>query len=426
MAGRRLTAILAADIAGYSTLMGENDLETVADLKGHQSAVLPMISGYNGRVIDTAGDGILAEFPSVFNAVKCAVAIQEVMRERNASVAPDRRMQFRIGVNQGDVLFDDNRIYGDGINIAARLEGLCEPGGICISSKVYDEIKGRFEIDYEDIGDQTLRNIASPVRVFRINLAGTPINRRRSPTSVRAWQDPRWLALILVVAIVLGSALTWWGLRSPPHGKDSTIFPQAGMAEQHSGKQEPSKSAAADREEHASAQVAVPAVSPSLPIAPLICGSGQVELSGKCVYPIASEERIRAQAVKQDIVVPATFGISEPDPSIPTELAAYVGAWGGENRWGGVGRQLILVVSYISSSGEAYGYYCQGPPNKNTENQSPAAYKSFVGSITKDGLQFDWGPSKFTFLRGKDDAMTGYVRGGPKGGVGSIKVQRLN
>ena len=155
MGGRRLTAILAADIAGYSALMGASDVDTLADLKGHQSAVLPLIAGYNGRIIDTAGDGILAEFPSVFNAVKCAIAIQEVMSERNASVAPERRMQFRIGINQGDVLFDEERIYGDGINIAARLEGICEPGGICISGKVYEEIKGRFEIHYEDIGDQT-------------------------------------------------------------------------------------------------------------------------------------------------------------------------------------------------------------------------------------------------------------------------------
>jgi len=115
MGGRRLTAILAANIAGYSSLMGENETDTVAALKGHQSVVLPMIAGFGGRVIDTAGDGILAEFGSVLNAVKCAIAVQETMLERNASVAPDRRMQFRIGINQGDVLFDNERIFGDGI-----------------------------------------------------------------------------------------------------------------------------------------------------------------------------------------------------------------------------------------------------------------------------------------------------------------------
>ena len=148
MGGRRLTAILAADIAGYSALMGENEIDTVTALKGHQSIILPMISDFGGRVIDTAGDGILAEFASVLNAVKCAVAVHETTLERNASVAPDRRMQFRIGINQGDVLFDEERIFGDGINVAARLEGLCEPGGICISGKVYEEIKNRFQIRY--------------------------------------------------------------------------------------------------------------------------------------------------------------------------------------------------------------------------------------------------------------------------------------
>ena len=118
-----------------------------AALKGHQSIILPMISDFGGRVIDTAGDGILAEFASVLNAVKCAVAVQETMLERNASVAPDRRMQFRIGINQGDVLFDEERIFGDGINVAARLEGLCKPGGICISGKVYEEIRTGFKFD---------------------------------------------------------------------------------------------------------------------------------------------------------------------------------------------------------------------------------------------------------------------------------------
>jgi adenylate cyclase len=133
---RRLSAILAADIAGYSALMGADEARTVRDLKGHQAVVLPMIGEFAGRIIDTAGDGILAEFPSVVNAVECAVAIQTAMAERNATVEPARRMQFRVGVNFGDVVHDDVRIYGDGINVAARLEGIAEAGGICISSKV--------------------------------------------------------------------------------------------------------------------------------------------------------------------------------------------------------------------------------------------------------------------------------------------------
>src|SRR4030095_14054304 len=126
---RRLAAILAADIPGYSALMGADEANTVRSLKGHQTVVLPMIKEHGGRIIDTAGDGILAEFVSVVNAVECAVAIQRVMAQRNADVEEAGRMRFRIGINQGDVVFDDSRVYGDGVNVAARLENLAEPPG---------------------------------------------------------------------------------------------------------------------------------------------------------------------------------------------------------------------------------------------------------------------------------------------------------
>jgi adenylate cyclase len=169
---RRLSAILAADIAGYSTLMSADEARTVRDLKGHQAVVLPMIGEFAGRIIDTAGDGILAEFPSVVNAVECALAIQSKMAERNAAIEPDRRMQFRLGINIGDVVYDGARIYGDGINVAARLEGIAEAGGICISGKVYEEISGRIDLSCLDIGEQQLKNIARPVRAYRVRLDG--------------------------------------------------------------------------------------------------------------------------------------------------------------------------------------------------------------------------------------------------------------
>ena len=181
---RRLAAILAADIAGYSGLMGADEEATVRDLKAHQSVILPLIADFGGRVIDTAGDGILAEFASVLNAINCAVAIQRNMAERNASVPPERRMQYRIGVNQGDVIFDDARIFGDGINVAARLESIAEAGGICLSGKVYEEVEGKFDLACEDLGPQQLKNIARPVRVYRIDgraLAGTAPQVESSP-----------------------------------------------------------------------------------------------------------------------------------------------------------------------------------------------------------------------------------------------------
>ena len=183
---RRLVAILAADIAGYSALMGADEARTVRDLKGHQATVLPMVDEFGGRVIDTAGDGILAEFPSVVNALECAVAIQSKMAERNAGAKPEQCMEFRIGVNIGDVVYDEARIYGDGINVAARLEAIAEPGGICISSKVYEEVSGRIDLAYQDIGEQQFKNIARPVRVYRVLLSKTRTGAEYRLTTILA------------------------------------------------------------------------------------------------------------------------------------------------------------------------------------------------------------------------------------------------
>jgi TolB-like protein/Tfp pilus assembly protein PilF len=168
---RRLAAILAADIAGYSALMGASEEATVRDLKAHQAVVLPMIAKHGGNVIDTAGDGILAEFPSVVNAVECAVALQKVMAERNVTVPAERQMQYRIGVNLGDVIHDGQRVYGDGVNIAARLEGLAEPGGICISGEAFAQVQRKLLMQFVDIGEHQLKNITAPIRVYRIDTA---------------------------------------------------------------------------------------------------------------------------------------------------------------------------------------------------------------------------------------------------------------
>jgi class 3 adenylate cyclase/pimeloyl-ACP methyl ester carboxylesterase len=172
--GRRLAAILAADIAGYSRLMGEDEGATVRDLKGHQAVVLPLVGQHGGRIIDTAGDGILAEFPSVIGATECAIEIQAVMTTRNADVPEPRRMRFRIGINLGDVIHDETRIYGDGINIAARLEGIAEPGGICISRQVFDQVNRAVNAAFQALGPQSLKNIAQPVDVFAL----TPSDQR--------------------------------------------------------------------------------------------------------------------------------------------------------------------------------------------------------------------------------------------------------
>jgi len=165
---RRLAAILAADIVGYSALMGADEARTVRDLKAHLAVVLPMVSAHGGRVIDTAGDGILAEFGSVVDAVECAVAMQKAMTTRNAEIEVGRQMRFRIGINIGDVIHDETRLYGDGVNVAARLESVAEPGGICISGAVYDQVRNKLPLNVTDLGLQSLKNIADLVRVYRI------------------------------------------------------------------------------------------------------------------------------------------------------------------------------------------------------------------------------------------------------------------
>jgi class 3 adenylate cyclase/pimeloyl-ACP methyl ester carboxylesterase len=183
---RKLVAILAADIAGYSALMGSNEARTVSDLKAHQAVVLPMLGQFGGRLIDTAGDGILAEFSSVVSALECAVAIQNTMAQRNAPLEQSRRMQFRMGVNIGDVIYDAERIYGEGINIAARLEGIAEPGGIYVSRQAYDQVEGKLALSFRKLGPQTLKNIVKPVEVFAVEGIGGSLDvAARDPAKMK-------------------------------------------------------------------------------------------------------------------------------------------------------------------------------------------------------------------------------------------------
>ena len=166
---RRLAAILAADVAGYSRLMGVDEEGTLADLKGHRRAVLdPKITEHRGRIVKTTGDGFLIEFASVVDAVRCAVDIQRQMAERNIVVPAERRVEFRIGLNVGDIIIDDKDIYGDGVNIAARLEALAAPGGICISRVVRDQVRDKLDFSFEDMGEQQVKNIARPIRTHRV------------------------------------------------------------------------------------------------------------------------------------------------------------------------------------------------------------------------------------------------------------------
>jgi adenylate cyclase len=196
---RKLAAILSADVAGYSRLMGKDEEATIRTLTTYREVMASLIQQYRGRVVDSPGDNLLAEFASVVDAVRGAMAIQHELKAKNAEFPPERKMEFRIGINLGDVVVEGQRIYGDGVNIAARLESLTDPGGICISGTVYDQVANKLALAYEYQGEQEVKNIAQPVRVYRVRLdevgangeAGSPKSEVRSPESTKESQKPR-------------------------------------------------------------------------------------------------------------------------------------------------------------------------------------------------------------------------------------------
>ncbi len=165
---RKLTAILSADVEGYSRLMQEDEALTIRTLEDSKELITNLIRQYHGRVVDAPGDNLLAEFASVVDATECAIKIQEELKGRNAELPKNRRMEFRIGINLGDVIVEGKRIYGDGVNIAARIEGLADAGGICVTSNVYDQVKNKLPSKFEDTGEHAVKNITEPVRVYRI------------------------------------------------------------------------------------------------------------------------------------------------------------------------------------------------------------------------------------------------------------------
>src|SRR5215472_811450 len=182
---RKLAAILAADVAGYSRLIGADEEGTLKRLKAHRKELIdPKIAEHQGRVVKVTGDGILIEFPSAVAALRCAVEVQHAMAERNASEPEDRRIEFRVGLHQGDIVVEDADILGDGVNVAARLEGLAEPGAICVSQRVHEDAVGKVDVTFEDMGEHRLKNIARPIRVYRVWIGDTAKARKEQPALV--------------------------------------------------------------------------------------------------------------------------------------------------------------------------------------------------------------------------------------------------
>jgi TolB-like protein/class 3 adenylate cyclase len=206
---RKLAAIFSADVAGYSRLMAEDEVATLQGLTAERELMTDLVRRYHGRVVDSPGDNLLAEFPSALDATRCAVEVQRALRQRNADLPPNRRMELRIGIHLGDVIVEGERIYGDGVNIAARLERLAAPGGICISRTVHEQVSKKLDVGYEDLGDQQVKNIPAPVRVLRVLLepqASVPAPPREAEGPRRSYVRLGWLSLV-ALAVVAGAVV---------------------------------------------------------------------------------------------------------------------------------------------------------------------------------------------------------------------------
>jgi adenylate cyclase len=226
---RKLAAILSADVAGYSRLMGEDEAATVRTLDTYKRVVSDLIQQHRGRVVDAVGDNLLAEFASVVDAVQCAVAVQKEIQARNLELPETRRMQFRIGINLGDVIEEEDHIYGDGVNIAARLQSLAEPGGICVSKTAFDHIETKLPLGYEYLGEQAVKNIAKPVGAYKVLME--PRVTVNAKAKVKPKEGARWRLMIIALAVVLlmAAGAVFWRLAFPTASRRLGSPSQPGM-----------------------------------------------------------------------------------------------------------------------------------------------------------------------------------------------------
>ena len=229
---RHLAAIVAADVVGYSRLMGANEKGTLAALKAHRLALIdPLIAAHKGHIVKTTGDGLLLSFPSIVEAVSCAVAIQSGMARRNKNIAADVRIEFRIGVNLGDVIVEKGDVFGDGVNIAARLEQIAPPGGICLSEDAYRQVRGKLEIPIVDAGEQKLKNISNPVKVYRIEPSVAAAIEPEAPLAQPRRRSPVWASAGAAIAAAIAlAAITWFSLPRAPHDVSQSAEPAKSIA----------------------------------------------------------------------------------------------------------------------------------------------------------------------------------------------------
>jgi class 3 adenylate cyclase len=383
---RKISAILAADIAGYSRLVAEDEEDTLRRLAMYRAVFDDFVARWGGRIFNTAGDAVLAEFPSSVDAVRCAVDIQESIRARNLAYPQSRQMLYRIGVTVADVVERDGDLLGDGVNIAARLGDIAIPGGICVSRAVYEHVASKVSVKFEDLGQRQVKNIPNAIHAYSIAPHPAAIDHAerggRPDTASRRNRRLAGLAIVgVVAAVAVGSvvvALQLHGLR-----QESSV---AGTA---------------------------PAAQPPT--------------SREASSPF-DDTKIRALAASQSIPLPPNLRVMTPASAVPASLAGYLGAWGGDQGWNGNGRRIILVIESVDESGTAVGVFAIGPPPESNADRRPARYRSIAGSITDAGLVFTLAGAKYTFRDTSDGLMWGrWQTPGERSNVDlTITLQRID
>ena len=429
---RKIAAIMAADIAGYSKLVAEDEEETLRRLASYRSVFDDFIAKAAGRVFNTAGDAVLAEFPSAVDAVRCAIDIQESLRTRNMAYPPSRQMNFRIGLTVGDVVEREGDLLGDGVNIAARLQTLAEPGGICVARSVFEQVTNKLSVRFADIGEQHVKNIPTPIHAYTVAASGAH-EQPQAQTKARSTMLAVALS-VLAAAVVVGAGAVYWNLarapsQAPGDAKSSPVVPPPATAQKPpTPAQSPPQRAAAPAASSAPAvaQEQPPAPPPQAAVAPPVILSPQ-PAPAPSARPRFDEGKLRALAKEQNIPLPQTIRMLEPSSPAAKMRAEYLGAWGGDRRWGRGGRHMILLVTYIDDAGTAHGIFCFGPPSAQSDNQSPANYFAFDGAFTADELKFQSGDGRFKYefkLR-PDGIMEGHAQT-PSNKHPTISVERIN
>jgi hypothetical protein len=307
------------------------------------------------------GDAVLAEFPSSVDAVRCALDMQEAMRTRNEAYPPDRHMQARIGVTLADIMDQDGELFGDGVNIAARLESLSPAGGICVSQTVREQAVGKVAAAFRDIGEQRVKNLPQPIRAYVIDPPGADA---AVPGKMLQPRRGRVLAAVVVAAVAGTAGVTAVQFREAPKTAIS----------------------------------ALPAA-PALAAIPAAAGTRRFD-----------EAKLRTLAASQSIPLPPRLRVIMPDAAVPHGLADYLGAWGGDQRWNKRGRQAVLIVESIDEAGTAIGVYAHGVPlNPNAVTQNSARFVPFAATVTDKGLHFAWGRSTYNFLLMPDGSLWGQL-----------------